>query len=100
VAGLEATLGAVNRDAVRDLYMLESFRQAGAVCAGCGVLQRQFHFTCAFCGKELRATELGEAFVARVLTSGGRITTVERHVGLASHGGIAARLRYTKGGQS
>jgi hypothetical protein len=42
----------------------------------------------------------GEAIVARVVTSGGAVTTVERHAGLAGHGGVVARLRYSEGGQS
>ncbi|MGH7311809.1 MAG: hypothetical protein ACREJV_01460 [Candidatus Rokuibacteriota bacterium] len=94
VAGLEPTLRAVNRHAVRDLYLLEQFSEPGGVCAGCGVLQRRVHFTCSFCGKDLQATELGEAMVEHVLRAGGRVTTVERHAGLERHGGVAARLRY------
>lgn len=97
VAGLEPTLDAVNRGAVRDLYVLTTFREAGGACAACGALQRRFQFRCAFCGKDVRATELGEAMVERVLAEGGHITTVERHPGLAERDGIAARLRYAEG---
>lgn len=96
VAGLESTLAAVNRGAVRELYVLEAFREAGAACATCGTLQQRFHFRCAFCGREIRATELGEAMVERVLAAGGRVTTVEHHPRLAARDGLAARLRYAE----
>ena len=94
VAGVTATVGAVNRNAVRHLYVLTTFREPGAVCQDCGALQRGVHFTCPFCGRGTRTTELGEALVERVLASGGDVTTLESHRPLAGHGGIVARLRY------
>jgi peptide chain release factor subunit 1 len=94
VVGVDAAVGAVNRHAVRHLYVLESFQEPGAVCEGCGTLQRGVHFRCAFCGGSTRTTELGEAMIERVLASGGAVTTVNRHETLARRGGIAARLRY------
>jgi len=100
VAGLDRTLEAVNRGAVRHLYVLESFREAGAVCAACGALQREFRFACLFCGRPTRAAELGEAMVERVVAAGGHVTTVERHAALAGAGGVVARLRYPEGGRT
>src|SRR2546426_54800 len=94
VAGVTATVGAVNRNAVRHLYVLTTFREPGAVCQDCGALQRGVHFTCPFCGRGTRTTELGEAPVERVLASGGEVTTLESHRPLAGHGGVVARLRY------
>jgi len=94
VAGVAATVGAVNRNAVRHLYVLTTFREPGAVCQDCGALQRGVHFTCPFCGRGTRTTELGEALVERVLASGGEVTTLESHRPLAGHGGVVARLRY------
>src|SRR5438445_325584 len=94
VAGVTATVGAVNRNAVRHLYVLTTFREPGAVCQDCGALQRGVHFTCPFCGRGTRTTELGEALVERVLASGGEVTTLESHRPLAGHGGVVARLRY------
>jgi protein required for attachment to host cells len=94
VAGVPATVGAVNRNAVRHLYVLTTFREPGAVCQDCGALQRGVHFTCPFCGRDTRTTELGEALVERVLASGGEVTTLESHLPLAGHGGVVARLRY------
>ena len=94
VAGVEATVGAVNRNAVQHLYVLGTFREPGAVCQACGALQRGVHFTCPFCGRATRTTELGEALVERVLASGGEVTTLEQHRPLADRGGLAARLRY------
>src|SRR5207245_7947400 len=44
VAGVTATVGAVNRNAVRHLYVLTTFREPGAVCQDCGALQRGVHF--------------------------------------------------------
>ncbi len=96
VAGVGPTLEAVNRGAVRHLYMLEAFRRPGAVCVACETLQDRFHFACVFCGKETRALELGEAMVERVLSAGGGVTTVERHTELARRGGVAARVRYVE----
>src|SRR5436190_6594244 len=94
VPGLAATVGAVNRNAVRHLYVLTTFREPGAVCQDCGALQRGVHFTCPFCSRGTRTTELGEALVERVLASGGEVTTLESHRPLAGHGGVVARLRY------
>lgn len=97
VAGVAATLDAVNRGAVRHLFVLEAFREPGGICRACGALWHRFHFRCGFCGSDVRGTELGEAMVERVLAASGDVTTVEHHQGLAQQGGVAALLRYGEG---
>lgn len=94
VAGLEETLEAVVRGAVHRLYLLEGFREAGGACPVCGHLQRGEVASCRRCGTATRATELGEAMVARVSATGGTVAAVEAHEGLSRVGGLAARLRY------
>ena len=94
VAGVAPTLEAVNRNAVQHLYLVPAFEQPGAVCEGCGALQPPAPGHCRFCDAATRPTELGEAMVGRVLASGGAVSLVERHAGLAGREGIGAILRY------
>jgi len=99
VGGIDATLEAVNRGAVRHLYLLKTFAMPGRVCDGCGALGTSGEAspqetTCRFCGQGTRGTELGEAMVDRVAATGGRVSVLERHTWLAERDGIAARLRY------
>jgi Bacterial archaeo-eukaryotic release factor family 10 len=94
VAGLEPTIEAVNRRAVRHLYLLKAFSAPGRVCVECEALQRESDATCRFCGQQTRAIELGEAMVDRVLATGGEVTMPERHGALAESEGLAALLRY------
>ncbi|HET7344200.1 MAG TPA: Vms1/Ankzf1 family peptidyl-tRNA hydrolase, partial [Methylomirabilota bacterium] len=94
VAGVEPTLEAVNRNAVQHLYMVRTFERAGAVCGGCGALQPPAPGRCRFCGGGVEQAELGEAMVGRVLASGGEVSVVERHAGLAGRDGVGAILRY------
>lgn len=94
VAGLEETLDAVNRGAVHQLYLLKGFSELGAACKECGALQRGTPAACRFCGKEIKATELGEAMADRVIAAHGKAETVDLHQALSRVGGVAARLRY------
>jgi peptide subunit release factor 1 (eRF1) len=94
VAGVESTVEAVNRSAVQQLYLVPEFEHAGAVCDGCAALQSSLTRTCRFCAAVTRPTELGEAMVGRVLTSGGAVAVVDRHAGLAAREGVGAILRY------
>jgi len=98
-ARFRAALEAVNRGAVRHLYLLKTFAMPGRVCDGCGALGTSGEAspqetTCRFCGQGTRGTELGEAMVDRVAATGGRVSVLERHTWLAERDGIAARLRY------
>jgi peptide subunit release factor 1 (eRF1) len=94
VAGVDETLDAVNRGAVHQLYLIEGFREVGRACEACGALQRGSEAACRFCGKETRATELGEAMADRVIAAQGKAETVGIHQALARAGGVAARLRF------
>ncbi len=94
VAGVEETLDAINRGAVHQFYLLKGFHELGRVCEECGALQRGTDAACRFCGKETRATELGEAMTDRVIAAQGNAETVDVHQALARVGGVAARLRF------
>lgn len=94
-AGTEGTVEAVNRGSVDRLYLLGSYEGAGGVCLGCNALQPTAGTACRWCGAAVRACDLAEAMVQRVLSAGGDIATVDVHAGLLRSGGVAARLRYS-----
>jgi peptide subunit release factor 1 (eRF1) len=94
VAGMDETIEAVNRGAVRRLYVLHGARGPASACPGCGALFPGVAEDCRLCGKTLDLVELGEALVARVLATGGSVDTVQEHERLAAVGGVAALLRY------
>ncbi|MBI1845769.1 MAG: hypothetical protein HYR86_02215 [Candidatus Rokubacteria bacterium] len=95
VAGLAATLDAIGRGAVHQLYLLREFRQTGTECEHCGLFQAASAPACPHCGQPTTVIELGEGAVRRVLGSGGDVVDVVGHAPLAGHDGMAARLRYT-----
>lgn len=94
-AGVEATLEAVNRGAVHRLYLLEEFRESGAVCVACGDLRGGSPDRCRLCGKTIRPVDLAETMAHRVITAGGTVAAVSAHAALRGVGGVAARLRYS-----
>jgi len=94
VAGMEETVEAVNRGAVRRLYVLRGMRAPASDCPGCGALFPGLAEDCRRCGKLVQAVDLGEALVRRVLAAGGTVETVEAHQRLAAVDGVAALLRY------
>ena len=94
VAGVDETVEAVNRGAVRRLYVLRGVRAPASDCLGCGALFPGVAEECRLCGKALQAIDLGESLVRRVLAAGGTVETVELHQRLAAVGGVAALLRY------
>jgi peptide subunit release factor 1 (eRF1) len=94
VASLDETLEAVNRGAVRRLYLLSAFSQAGRFCLRCASLQRGPDLICRLCGNEAKPVELADALVDRVIASGGEVETVDVHEALGRVGGVAALLRY------
>jgi hypothetical protein len=94
VSGIDRTLEAVNRNAVQHLYLIRSFERPGATCERCAALQPPVAGACRFCGAATQPTELGEAMTGRVLASGGDISVLGRHPGLAGREGVGALLRY------
>jgi len=93
-AGVEATLEAVNRDAVHRLYLLREFCESGAVCVACGDLRGGSHDRCRLCGRVTRPVDLAETMAHRVIAAGGTVAAVSVHAALKGVGSVAARLRY------
>ena len=93
-AGLESTLEAAGRGAVRRLYVLATFGKPGRECSACGALQPGEAAECRLCHGATKGIELGEALVQRVLATGGTVHPVTAAGGLARAGGVAALLRY------
>jgi len=94
VAGVDATVEAVNRGAVRRLYVLKTLSLAGWSCARCASLQGDPGIRCRLCGGEATPVELTNAIVDRVIASGGEAEIVDVHEDLRRLGGLAALLRY------
>jgi peptide subunit release factor 1 (eRF1) len=92
-AGVEATLDATARGAVRRLYLLKTFHEAGRRCSACGVIQPGAGGDCRVCGGNTQPLELGEALVERVVAAGGSVDMVEEPW-LGRVEGVAALLRY------
>jgi peptide chain release factor subunit 1 len=94
VAGVDATLEAVNRGAVHRLYLVKGLGGAGRACAACGALARGDSLACPLCGGATTPVELAEAMADRVLATGARVDVLPLHGELARAGGVAALLRY------
>ena len=92
-AGVEATLDAAARGAVRRLYLLNTFHEAGRRCAACGSIQPGAGGDCHVCGGTTQPLDLGEALVERVVATGGSVDMVEEPW-LGRVEGVAALLRY------
>jgi peptide subunit release factor 1 (eRF1) len=94
VTGVDDTLAAASRGAVRQLLVLRSFTETGRACTACGMLSRGEGPACPVCHAQTRPVELGDAAVARVLASGGTVAVVTDDAHLATAGGLAAILRF------
>ena len=94
VAGLDETLDAINRGAVRRFYVAKGFSSSGHACAGCGALARGDGPQCRLCDSPTTRVELDQAMSDRVLAARGRVEVIDGHAGLARAGGVAALLRY------
>jgi hypothetical protein len=94
VDGLERALEAVNRGAVRHLYLLRNLRNVGRECETCKALQRGLAGACSYCGHATRTVDLEETIVDRVIATGGSVTMIDRHGWLERRGGVVAVLRY------
>jgi peptide chain release factor subunit 1 len=92
-AGVEATLDAAARGAVRRLYLLKTFHEDGRRCSACGAIQPGSRGDCRVCGGDTQPLELGEALVERVVATGGSVDMVEAPW-LGRVEGVAALLRY------
>ena len=91
-AGVEATLDAAARGAVRRLYLLKTFHEAGRCCSACGAIQPGEGGDCRVCGGTTQPLELGEALVEHVVATGGSVDMVEEPW-LGRVEGVAALLR-------
>lgn len=94
VAGVEGTLQAVSRGAVRRLYLLRRFAEAGTACMTCAAVQPGEAGTCRACGGPTKQVRLSEEIVDRVVTAGGELTVIDAHPALERAEGIAALLRF------
>jgi peptide subunit release factor 1 (eRF1) len=94
IAGVEGTLHAVGRGAVRRLYLLRGFSEAGAACTTCAAMQPGEAATCRACGGPTKRVCLGDEVVDRVVTAGGEIAVIDAHAALERAGGMAALLRF------
>ncbi len=99
-AGVDAAVEAVNGGTVDRLYILRSWDEAGRVCPACGALQRGANTACRWCSKPTDTVSLGEAIVQRVIAADGVVESVRAHAGLERSGGVAALLRYPRGGRT
>ena len=94
VSSLEATVEAVNRGAVRRLYVFRTLSHTGSRCVQCQWLQPTVETTCPLCGAVAKPDELTDAMVGRVIASGGEVEIVDLHEQLRRAGGVAALLHY------
>jgi peptide subunit release factor 1 (eRF1) len=94
VTGVDDTLAAASRGAVRQLLLLAGFAAPGIACPACGALAGGAGATCPFCRAPARRVELGEAATARVFATGGSVAVVADDPQLAEAGGLAALLRF------
>ena len=79
VAGLDGTLDAINRGAVRRFYVAKGFKSSGHACAGCGALARGDGPQCRLCDSPTTRVELAQAMSDRVLAAGGRVDVIDGH---------------------
>lgn len=93
VAGVDAVLEAVRRNAVRHLYLAQGFEAPGRVCTACDAVEYGDGATCRRCGGATRSVALGQELVGRVIAAGGAVDVVEP-AALEAAGGVAAHLRY------
>jgi peptide subunit release factor 1 (eRF1) len=94
VTGVDDTVAAASRGAVRQLLLLQSFAETGRACTGCGALARGDAATCPLCHSPTRPVELGDAATGRVLAAGGEVAVLANDLALAQAGGMAALLRF------
>jgi peptide chain release factor subunit 1 len=93
--GLEQTLPAVNRSAVRELIISRDYSQSGWECRRCHILGSSLTDRCPECRAPISPTpHLGNAIVAKVLAAGGQIEEIIDNEAFDRLGGIGAFLRF------
>lgn len=92
VRGIESVLQAANEHAIWHLFVPADFEARGWHCTSCGALGCHVPLSCGFCGGVVESTDVRDMLIAKVLASGGEVSTLPagREVTL----GIAARLRF------
>ncbi|MDI3339798.1 MAG: Vms1/Ankzf1 family peptidyl-tRNA hydrolase [Sphaerobacter sp.] len=106
VAGIDATIDALQQGQILTLIVDDSFQAPGAVCQHCGSVQRKdgTDQQCMFCGGPLRQlTDVVAAIVTRAFQQGANLlflTTPEEREPMEELGRIGALLRYSLSNQT
>jgi peptide chain release factor subunit 1 len=94
-SGLDEVLRAVHEQRVEVLLLDRGFSVAGVVCPQCGWLKADDDATCPADGTTLqRCEDVVEAAISRAITQSADIHVLRDRPELASHGHIAALLRF------
>ncbi|HEU4685751.1 MAG TPA: hypothetical protein VFS39_14690 [Nitrospira sp.] len=97
VAGLEATLLALQEERIWRLFYVDGLQQTGWQCSRCSALCTNNCQQCPYCGGSLSPLkDLIDAAAQRVVETGAKVEPVQGKAAqqLASVGGIAAQLRF------
>jgi peptide subunit release factor 1 (eRF1) len=90
--GVDDVLRAANEHAIRRLFVPADFNPRGWRCTSCGALGRQVPLSCSFCGGVVESSDVRDTLIAKVLASGGEVTTLPN--GRSVTRGIVALLRF------
>ena len=90
--GIDDVLRAANEHAIRRLFVTADFDPRGWRCTSCGALGSHVPLSCSFCGGVVESTDLRDELIAKVLSSGGEVTTLP--AGRPVTRGIVALLRF------
>jgi peptide chain release factor subunit 1 len=94
-SGLEEVLSAVHEQRVEALLVDDGFAAPGAVCPSCGWLSADGASACPADGTSVeRVEDVVEVAVARALTQDADVHVLRDRPELASHGRVAATLRF------
>lgn len=97
VAGLEATLLALQEERIWRLLYVDGLQQTGGQCSRCSALCANSCQRCPYCGGSLSPVkDLIDAIAQRVVEAGAKVEPVQGEAAqkLASVGGIGAQLRF------
>ncbi len=94
-SGLEEVLAAVHEQRIEALLVEDGFAAPGAVCPACGWLSADGATACPADGSAVeRVEDVVEVAVARTLTQDADVHVLRDRPELASHGRVAATLRF------